>query len=170
MSIIERALSIVRERIKNNETSAERHPDLLERELARARAGALRAVLSDLEGAFQEPATKAPAPAIAAAASRAEDGHTYTYGAAVDEHGRLAMIYVPLPLAQMMLDSVWEGQTATAHAAENTVCAYGCGEPFRDFVAHESHCKFLFDWATLVNVRAALGDERAPAVRGEALL
>lgn len=75
-------------------------------------------------------------------------------------------IAVPRELARRMLDAVWDGQTTTAaaHAAENTVCGHGCGEPYEDFVAHEPDCAFVRGWTDLAEVRAALGDTRQPVV------
>lgn len=71
----------------------------------------------------------------------------------------------PKDLLQLMLDAVWHGQWETVHAAENTVCAYGCGEPYEDFVDHSPDCAFVGIWERCRPVRELLDDERSPKAR-----
>lgn len=74
-------------------------------------------------------------------------------------------VTLPKLAFQRLLEEAWQGQWEIANAAENTVCAYGCGDRFEDFEAHVPTCSFVQWWEDLLSLRTALGDTRYPVVR-----
>lgn len=69
-----------------------------------------------------------------------------------------------LSLARRLIEAFWLSQWETRNAAENTVCAFGCGNRYEDFSAHERSCGFVTAWSELAAVRAEVGCAHEPKV------
>jgi hypothetical protein len=74
-------------------------------------------------------------------------------------------VTIPASWAAMFLRTMWVSQWETRYAAENTVCAYNCGEPYEDFSGHSVECEFVSHWSQFVDLVAQLGMEKEFVIR-----